>query len=1095
MIGARCRAAAWVLAASVPLCVLAVLPSWSRSFDRYCMPKEALLIAVSASVAALLLSAQRQLRLALTDVALAVFILLGLVSTAMAANSWLAWRGFALSTGGVAIFWSARCLVGVGYRSLLLIAIAVAMSLAAGSVVLEAHGVLGSLSMQGRAPGGTVGNRNFMSHALVVGTPAVLALFFAARRRSALVLAAGALTLTVHAIVLGRSRGAWLASFAMAAVLLVVLAASRRGWPKARIAAVVGVVALAIGSAALVPNALSWSEGSTHTSTLERIGDYKSGTGRGRIIQYRNTLEIAAANPVFGVGPGNWSVAYPAVADPHDPSHKPNAVQPVNRLPNSDWLGVAAERGLVALALLLLVAAALLWRAIRGLRADESGSDERARCLLLLISLIGIALVGLFDAVMLRPLPLIVGAITVATLAPSLPAATRRVRWPVRTVAIAGVIGLAIFADARLVREMNAMALTRTSRALPAAVAMSPGDYRLRIQLASRLVSRGRCARANAHLDVALRLYPHSLLAKRLRHSCQRSRASTRPTHEPLPASPPSWPKRAADALVRAFTASSEHPVTASPDRSRVLIKHKTDDQFVLRVIDRKTGSVLARHQSADTQMALTWRPDGKAIAFLAARGGDRRYRLHLWDLSGPPRVLPTPITRSAGLPLRWSPTSHHLAYVDTNASRLIVVDVASGRWEVAAEDVSPRGGFAWSPTGDSLVVARRRGGLVVASRRGTVARQIAAPEGRTIRAVAWAPDAFYVAARGPADEHERIVRIDAGTAATKTLSRPSGDVSDIEAVGGAVVYSVRARGDKWLERIDQQGGHIIGPRRGRANLRGMDAERRVLFVHHVARDRPGALFALDMTTKKLTALWDRRGSDRAALGRAVSIPSAGATIPAFLYEPDGKRRSKAIMWIHGGPRLHRDRAWRAEIQAAVRAGFVVLDVNYRGSTGYGQRFERMADAQPRAARVADIVAAAQFLARRGSTNIVAIGSSYGAALLADVVAAHPTQFAGGILVSTPRLLSTVRRAPATSTRVVAFHGGNDNVLSPRSAWRQLKRRFGPTTPFHVLPNEGHQFHQVASLARLWATAFHLLSEGGDPHRRAARTARAESPG
>lgn len=62
---------------------------------------------------------------------------------------------------------------------------------------------------------------------------------------------------------------------------------------------------------------------------------------------------------------------------------------------------------------------------------------------------------------------------------------------------------------------------------------------------------------------------------------------------------------------------------------------------------------------------------------------------------------------------------------------------------------------------------------------------------------------------------------------------------------------------------------------------------------------------------------------------------SDGMTIHGWLYR--SKAGSKAaILYIHGGPTSHTEDAINNQVQAFVRAGFNVLDVNYRGSTGHG---------------------------------------------------------------------------------------------------------------------------------------------------------------
>ena len=68
---------------------------------------------------------------------------------------------------------------------------------------------------------------------------------------------------------------------------------------------------------------------------------------------------------------------------------------------------------------------------------------------------------------------------------------------------------------------------------------------------------------------------------------------------------------------------------------------------------------------------------------------------------------------------------------------------------------------------------------------------------------------------------------------------------------------------------------------------------------------------------------------------------SKGETIYGWLYEP--KEKSKGlIVFVHGGPTYHSSDNINHEIQYYVYRGYTVLDPNYRGSTGYGVRFQEL---------------------------------------------------------------------------------------------------------------------------------------------------------
>lgn len=90
-----------------------------------------------------------------------------------------------------------------------------------------------------------------------------------------------------------------------------------------------------------------------------------------------------------------------------------------------------------------------------------------------------------------------------------------------------------------------------------------------------------------------------------------------------------------------------------------------------------------------------------------------------------------------------------------------------------------------------------------------------------------------------------------------------------------------------------------------------------------------------------LTRVWERTALRRDDFAPAEDFrwrSVDGLPIQGWLYRPPGPARG-TIVYVHGGPTGHSLDQIRAEIQFYVRQGFVVLDPNYRGSTGFGLAF------------------------------------------------------------------------------------------------------------------------------------------------------------
>jgi len=90
-----------------------------------------------------------------------------------------------------------------------------------------------------------------------------------------------------------------------------------------------------------------------------------------------------------------------------------------------------------------------------------------------------------------------------------------------------------------------------------------------------------------------------------------------------------------------------------------------------------------------------------------------------------------------------------------------------------------------------------------------------------------------------------------------------------------------------------------------------------------------------------ISSVWQRTTLKLQDLTRAEAThwPSVdGLEIQGWLYRPRSEVQG-AVVYIHGGPTSHSMDRINAQIQLFAQAGFVVLDPNYRGSTGFGLPF------------------------------------------------------------------------------------------------------------------------------------------------------------
>src|ERR1051325_7024959 len=349
--------------------VIAVLPYKLFELDRYFVPKELVLHVVALLVTIVLLVRQRAFTVDLADQLLAVFVLWSVTSSALATNWWLAQRSLALAVSSALIFWAARRLASEdGMHRKLLFGAAIATVLAAIISLAQAYGAESDYFSLNRIPGGTFGNRNFVAHFGAIGLPA--ALYCAVTARSARGAMIGAISCAAVAatLVLTRSRAAWLAVGAAAFMSTIPLLAARRHLVGLnvgkRFVQVSGTMVLGLGLALVIPNRLNWNSDSPNLDSARGMMDYRTGSGKGRLAQYMHSMGMSIANPVFGVGPGNWPVEYVRFAPADDRSLADDGMT-ANPWPSSDWVAFVSERGVIPAAALMAAFGLLLLGAMR----------------------------------------------------------------------------------------------------------------------------------------------------------------------------------------------------------------------------------------------------------------------------------------------------------------------------------------------------------------------------------------------------------------------------------------------------------------------------------------------------------------------------------------------------------------------------------------------------------------------------------------------------------------------------------------------------------------------------------------------------------
>jgi len=188
-------------------------------------------------------------------------------------------------------------------------------------------------------------------------------------------------------------------------------------------------------------------------------------------------------------------------------------------------------------------------------------------------------------------------------------------------------------------------------------------------------------------------------------------------------------------------------------------------------------------------------------------------------------------------------------------------------------------------------------------------------------------------------------------------------------------------------------------------------------YIVRTQNDRTrGASWFYDTKTDELRKLADVTPwllEDKMAPMKPVQITARdGLKLPAYLTLPPGETKDlPAVLYVHGGPWARDDWGFDGGAQFLANRGYAVLQVNYRGSTGYGRAFWEKGFKQWGKNMQNDLTDAAKYLVDEGIADpkrIAIYGASYGGYAALAGMAFTPDVYAAGISFVGPSSLFTL---------------------------------------------------------------------------------------
>jgi dipeptidyl aminopeptidase/acylaminoacyl peptidase len=122
-----------------------------------------------------------------------------------------------------------------------------------------------------------------------------------------------------------------------------------------------------------------------------------------------------------------------------------------------------------------------------------------------------------------------------------------------------------------------------------------------------------------------------------------------------------------------------------------------------------------------------------------------------------------------------------------------------------------------------------------------------------------------------------------------------------------------------------------------------------------------------------------------------------GLKIHALFYVPKGlkkNRKNPAIVWPHGGPEWQEMHNFNKYLQVITNAGYIVIAPNFRGSFGYGKKFQKMIYKDWGGAEFRDVLGSIEYFKKSGyvdNKKIGIVGGSFGGFMTLTCITKAPS--------------------------------------------------------------------------------------------------------
>jgi len=437
-----------------------------------------------------------------------------------------------------------------------------------------------------------------------------------------------------------------------------------------------------------------------------------------------------------------------------------------------------------------------------------------------------------------------------------------------------------------------------------------------------------------------------------------------------------------------------------------------------LWIFDRRGGEARQLTRLRGEIADFAWSPDSTRLALVATLSGDDRED----EATGKLHRRPQPIVID-----RYQFKNDEQGYVSGKArAKIYLYDLASGQLHaLTGEDPFDESDPAWSPDGSRIAFVSNRDSdpdrtantdvFVADARPSSKPRKLTSYPGQDFGPLAWSRDGRFLSyAQGPEPRYwlyefreAAILAIEGGAPdfPTKSLNRDT-SVPRFSDDGRSLDVIVTNDRSQYLARISIAGGSVESqtPPSEIVLAYTRVGDRLALLASRVGV--PAEIYAVEGTRlRRLTRQNDAWLAGRRLGGvEAFDFPSTDGSevIGALITKPpdfEPGRRYPTILWIHGGPYGQDDYSFDFGRQLFAANGYLVVQVNYRGSSGRGPEFARSIFADWGNKDLADVLAGIDHVIRLGIADPkrLGVGGWSQGGIITNYVIASDTRFKAAI--------------------------------------------------------------------------------------------------